>query len=66
MDQLVLTTGYIEIFYFVPSANIEEFTISEVTGQGQLADFSADATGSIKGTKPTETALVQIIGMEQR
>ena len=44
MDQSVLTTGYIEIFFLVPSANIEnlKFTVSEVTGQGQLADFSAD------------------------
>ena len=66
LDQFKVETVCVEIFFLIPTTNVNEFTISEVTGEGQLATFKADATGSIMWTKSKETTLVQIVGMEHR
>jgi len=66
LNQLGLKSGHVEIFFLVPSTNLKEFVISEVTGKGMLDEFSADKGNKKKWQKSGESELVRIMGMERR
>jgi hypothetical protein len=66
LKQFDLNSGHVEIFFLVPSMNLKEFEISEVTGEGMLAEFTADKQDQTKWKKSEESNLVRIVGMEQR